>query len=434
MRLYIAVFLFFNLFINYMDRTALSIAVPVIAKEFHWNSGTVGVVLSSFMWTYAICLVPWGWMLDRIGTRRVAGLSVSLWSISAMLTGAAVGLGTMIAPMLLLGVGEAASLPTAGKVVRQWFPPRERGLATAIFNAGTFAGPALSAPIVAWIVLRIGWRLSFVVTGAIGLVWVFLWLTMFYPPAECPWLPQQERDYVLAETDMSAPVAPGRNAVPQLLKRRTMWGLLLTQGCCAYSNVLFLAWLPSYLVQARHMHLMKAGWFTSIPYLAAAVLGILIGKLSDTLLTREAVKQGKRRTILIVFILCSSCVFLVNAVGNEYVVLVLIAISLVCISSALTLNIAMTSDLVWQHNLLGTALGILITGGITCGMLAPMVTGYIVKATGSFDNAFYVAGSLLVLGAIISFTMTRRPISFDQMADSNYLQNGGVRSTPAGTA
>jgi ACS family glucarate transporter-like MFS transporter len=213
-----------------------------------------------------------------------------------------------------------------------------------------------------------------------------------------------------------------------------MWGLLLTQGCCAYSNVLFLAWLPSYLVQARHMHLMKAGWFTSIPYLAAAVLGILIGKLSDTLLTREAVKQGKRRTILIVFILCSSCVFLVNAVGNEYVVLVLIAISLVCISSALTLNIAMTSDLVWQHNLLGTALGILITGGITCGMLAPMVTGYIVKATGSFDNAFYVAGSLLVLGAIISFTMTRRPISFDQMADSNYLQNGGVRSTPAGTA
>jgi ACS family glucarate transporter-like MFS transporter len=153
-RLFIAVFLFFNLFINYMDRTSLSIAVPVIAKEFHWNSGTVGVVLSSFMWTYAACLIPWGWMTDRIGTRKVNGLSVSLWSISAMLTGAAVGFGTMIAAMLLLGVGEAASLPTAGKVVRQWFPARERGLATAIFNAGTFAGPAISAPIVAWIVLR----------------------------------------------------------------------------------------------------------------------------------------------------------------------------------------------------------------------------------------------------------------------------------------
>jgi ACS family glucarate transporter-like MFS transporter len=395
-----------------MDRTSVSIAAPVIAKEFHWNSATVGVVLSSLMWTYALCLIPWGWLSDRIGTRKVNGLSVSLWSISAMLMGAAVGFGSMIAAMLFLGVGEAASLPTAGKVVRQWFPARERGLATAIFNAGTFAGPALSAPIVAWIVVRFGWRISFVVAGMIGLVWVFLWLTLFHPPADCSWLPSQERDYILAATDMSAPAAPAGNNVPQLLRRQTMWGLLLTQGCCAYSNVLFLSWLPSYLVQSRHMLLMKAGWFTSIPYLIAAVLGILIGKLSDTLLTHEAVKHGKRRTLLVVFILLSSCVFLVNMVGNEYVVLVLIAISLVCISSALTLNIAMTNDLVWQHDMVGTALGILITGGITFGMLAPMVTGYIVKTTGSFDNAFYVAGSLLVLGAAISFTMTRRPMSF----------------------
>ena len=152
-----------------------------------------------------------------------------------------------------------------------------------------------------------------------------------------------------------------------------------------------------------------------VAFLFSLVLGILIGKFSDTLLTPEAVKHGKRRTLLVVFILLSSCVFLVNMVGNEYVVLVLISMSLVCISSALTLNIAMTNDLVWQHNMVGTALGILITGGITFGMLAPMVTGYIVKATGSFDIAFYVAGSLLFLGAIISFTMTRRPISLDPM-------------------
>ena len=429
-RLYIAVFLFFNLFINYMDRTSVSIAAPVMAKEFHWNSGTVGVVLSSLMWTYALCLIPWGWMSDRIGTRKVNGLSVSLWSISAMLMGAAVGLGSMIAAMLLLGVGEAASLPTAGKVVRQWFPARERGLATAIFNAGTFAGPALSAPIVAWIVVRFGWRISFVVAGMIGLVWVFLWLTLFHPPAECTWLPSQERDYILAETDTSAPATPAGNHVPKLLRRQTMWGLLLTQGCCAYSNVLFLAWLPSYLVQSRHMHLMKAGWFTSIPYLIAAVLGILIGKLSDTLLTREAVKQGKRRTLLVFFILLSSCVFLVNLVTSEYVVLVLIAISLVCISSALTLNIAMTNDLVWQPNMVGTALGILITGGITFGMLAPMVTGFIVKTTGSFDNAFYVAGGLLVLGAVISLTMTRHPINFDATVEDTLVQANAASSMP----
>lgn len=406
----------------------MSIAAPTIAKEFHWNSGTVGVVLSSLMWTYAFCLIPWGWMSDRIGTRRVNGISVSLWSVSAMLIGAAVGFGSMLSAMLLLGVGEAASLPTAGKVVRQWFPARERGLATAIFNAGTFAGPALSAPIIAWAVLRIGWRLSFVVTGLVGLVWVVLWLAAFHLPAESSWLPPQERDYILSETDVSRPVAPAANLLPQLLRRTTMWGLLLTQGCCAYSNVLFLAWLPSYLVQSRHMHLMKAGWFTSIPYLIAAVLGICAGKLSDTLLTNEAVRQGKRRTLLMAFILLSSCVFLVNVVSSEYVVLVLIAMSLVCVSSALTLNIAMTNDLVWQPNVVGTALGILITGGITFGMVAPIVTGYIVKGTGSFDYAFYLAGVLLLVGAIISFTMTRRPISISETGEASAIGDD-VRSS-----
>jgi sugar phosphate permease len=330
-----------------------------------------------------------------------------------MLTGAAVGLGSMLAAMLLLGVGEAASLPTAGKVVRQWFPSQERGLATAIFNAGTFAGPAVSAPIVAWLVLKIGWRLSFVVTGATGLIWVFLWILMFRLPGECLWLPDREREYVLAETDSSNAVPPAKNNLSQLLRRKSMWGLLLTQGCCAYSNVFFLSWLPSYLVQSRHMHLMKAGWFVSIPYLAAAVLGIIIGKLSDSVLTPEAVKEGKRRSMLITFILLSSSVFLINVVNNEYLALLLIAFSLVCISSALTLNIALTNDLVWRHNAVGTALGILVMGGITCGMLAPIVTGYIVKETGSFDNAFYLAGTLLLLGAILSGTMTRRPMSLD---------------------
>jgi ACS family glucarate transporter-like MFS transporter len=366
------------------------------------------------MWTYCLCLIPWGWTADRIGTRKVSGLSVSLWSVAAMLSGAAVGFGSMLATMLILGVGEAASLPTSGKVVRQWFPASERGLATAIFNAGTFAGPAVSAPIVAWLVLRVGWRMSFVFAGAVGLVWVFLWLKFFRMPSECSWLPDEERSYVLAETSEQAQSAAATGASPaRLLGRKTMWGLLLTQGCCAYTNVLFLAWLPSYLTQSRHMQLMKAGWFTAAPYLVAAVLGILIGKLSDSLLTRDAVRQGKRRTLLIVFILLSSVVLLTNVVVNEYLVMVLISVSLVCISGALTLNIAMTNDLVWDHKMAGTALGILIMGGIAFGLLAPIITGYIVKETGSFDYAFYVAGGLLFLGALISFTMTRKPLSFD---------------------
>ena len=416
-RFYIAVFLFFNLFINYMDRINLSVAAPAIAKEFSWNPGTMGLIFSAFIWSYCFCIIPWGWMSDRIGTRKVNSYSVAIWSVGAMLTGAAVGVGSILAARLALGVGEAASVPASGKVVRQWFPPGERGLATAIFNAGTFAGPAVSAPAIAWLVLKTSWRFSFVVAGAMGIVWVVLWLKMFRVPAECSWLPEEERAYILSETGGQATVAPPpKGAVGRLIRTRTMWGLFLTEGCCAYTMLMFLFWLPSYLVQTRHMDLMKASWFTAVPYFVAAVMGLFVGRLSDALLTHEAVKRGNRRTLLIVFILLSISVISINMVRNEYLALLLISLSLSFIGTAVTLNIALSSDLVWNANMVGTAMGISILGGISFGMVAPIVTGYIVKWTGSFDGAFYVAGALLFVGALISATMTRRPIAFDEEA------------------
>ena len=412
-RRYIALLLFANLFINYMDRTTLSVAAPAIAKQFHWDPTRMGLLFSSFLWTYWLWLIPWGAMADRIGARKVNGISVSLWSVAAMLTGVATSFVTMVACRLALGIGEAASFPTAGKVVRQWFPVGERGLATAIFNAGTFAGPALSAPMVAWLVLHAGWRMSFVITGSIGIIWVLFWLKFFRVPPECSWLSEEERNYLAAEAGgKAAESKSATDTLIRLISRKTMWGLLLTQGCCAYTMNLFLFWLPSYLTSARNMGLMKASWFTAVPYCVAAVLGILIGKLSDSVITPEAMKQGKRRTMLIIFILLSTVVLLTNVVTREYWILLLVSMSLTCISSALTLNIAMTNDLVWDHDMAGTALGILILGGISFSLLAPIVTGYIVEKTGSFDNAFYLAGALLFAGALATITMSRRPLSF----------------------
>ncbi|HXM68614.1 MAG TPA: MFS transporter [Candidatus Acidoferrum sp.] len=414
-RFYIAALLFLNLFINFMHRINLSVAAPAIARDFHWDAGKMGLLFSSYQWTYCLFLLLWGWMSDRTGTRMVNGLSVTIWSVAGMLTGAATTFVGMIATRLALGAGEAASFPTSGKVVRQWFPPQERGLATAIFNAGTFAGPAFSAPLVAWLLIKEGWRTSFMLTGSLGFVWVILWLTFFRTPSECSWLPEEERNYILAQTDSHIKVAaPPKGTLFRLMSRRTMWGLFLTQGCCAYTMLLFLFWLPSYLVQSRHMSLGKASWFTSIPYVAAVVLGLLIGKLSDSVLTREAIKQGKRRTLLIIFILLSCTVLLTNMVASEFLLLLLISISLACISSALSLNIALTNDLVWNPEMVGIAIGFLILGGNIFGSLVPIATGYIVKWTGSFDLAFYLAGFLLFAAALICFTMTRQPLSFEE--------------------
>jgi MFS family permease len=421
-RLWIAGLLFMNIFVNYMHRISLSVAAPSIAHDFHWDAGKMGLLFSSYQWTYCLFLLLWGWGSDRIGTRWINALSVTLWSIAAMLTGLATGFAGMMSTRLALGAGEAASFPTSSKVVRQWFPACERGQATAIFNSGSFAGPAFSAPLVTWLLLREGWRLAFVVTGALGFVWVAAWLALFRKPSECSWLPAPERDYILANTETEGTSkAAGKGALFRLIRRQTMWGLFLTQGCCAYTMLLFLFWLPSYLVQSRHMSMTKASWFTSIPYVVAAILGLFVGKLSDALLSPEQIRNGKRRRLLLVFIFLSGSVLLTNVVSNEYILLLLVSISLSCISSALALNITLTSDLVWDSGMLGVAIGFLILGGNIFGSLVPIITGYIVKWTGNFDYAFYLAGFLLLMAAIFCVTMTRAPIRFEDAVNESIL-------------
>jgi len=145
-RLWIAGLLFMNIFINYMHRISLSVAAPAIANDFHWDAGRMGLIFSSYQWTYCASLLLWGWASDRFGTRWVNGLSVALWSVAGMLTGVATTFAGVMCTRLALGAGESASFPASSKVVRQWFPASERGIATAIFNSGSFAGPAFSAP------------------------------------------------------------------------------------------------------------------------------------------------------------------------------------------------------------------------------------------------------------------------------------------------
>jgi MFS family permease len=317
----------------------------------------MGLLFYSYQWTYCVFLLLWGWMTDRMYTRFVNALSVTIWSIAGMLTGVATTFGGMLTTRLALGAGEAASFPTAGKVVRQWFPASERGLATAISNAGTFAGPAFSAPMVAWLLSRVGWRFSFTLTGSLGFVWVLLWVKFFRVLSECSWLPEEERNYILSQSDPRARSVALKGALLRIVVRKTMWGVFLTQGCCAYAMLLFLFWLPSYLVQSRHMSLLKAGWLTSVPYIFAMMLGLLVEKVSDSLLTHEAVRQGKRRSLLIVFILLSGAVLFdqhgrkrISPAGASFLLSGLPF-------ERLSLNIALTSDLVWNPEMVGTALG-----------------------------------------------------------------------------
>jgi sugar phosphate permease len=414
-RLYIAVFLFFNLLINYIDRVNLSVAAPALVKYFHWDPARMGWVLSAHLWTYTICLIPTGALLDRFGARRVSAIGITLWSAASMLTGAVTGFATMCLARLSLGMGEVTTFPVAGKVIRQWFPVKERGFAWAIFHSGGHAAPALATPFVAWLVVRNGWRGSFVILGTLGFIWLVFWLWKYREPEECPWLSAEERQFILENRDGgSAPTRASQDRAGKMLstlfRQRTMWGVMLTQGCSTYFNYMFLAWLPTYLVQVRGLQLEKAGVYTAAPYMVAVVVVLGFGKLSDRLLTAESIRKGKRRNVVIMLLLLCTVVMLINVVQSERAVLIVLAMALSFNLTCLTLNLALTSDLIEDAQIAGTVFAIVSTSANLFGLCAPVVTGYIIKATGSFSAAFDVSGVVVIAAAMISFTLVRRPI------------------------
>jgi len=298
-------------------------------------------------------------------------------------------------------------------VVREWIPAGERGLTNAIFLAGTQAGPAVGAVIVAWVISLIGWRGSFFVVGAAGGIWLVAWLLWFDTPERVSWLGDEERVKVLAERDAETNALAQRTKgtrVLDLLRTRTMWGLALAEGCAVYTQYLFLTWLPSYLQTTKQLGILKTGLFTAVPYAGAALLGIALGRVSDRILERGEVSEGRRRRMGVVMMLSSAVILFTPFVDDIWVILALFTLSLTGMATAISLNFSLVNDLLRNPEDSGKAMSILIVGGNSFGIAAPIVTGYVIQSTGSFNWAFGIAGLLLLAGATLLLTMTRDPI------------------------
>jgi MFS family permease len=410
-RVLIFVLMFFLATINYVDRVVLSVSATPIAKEFDISPVQLGYLFSSFLWLYVICLVPMGMIVDKFGTRAVNAAGIGLWSIATALTGFAPGLSTLIASRVLMGVGESTTYPAAGRVIREWIPMRERALFAAIFNSGAYFGPAVGGLVLTWLVATAGWRTAFFVCAAIGFVWLAAWLIWFRLPEQASWLSSEERAMILRERGGNAAQAAAPSlGVGRLLASTSMLGLMLTQGCAVYTQYLFLTWLPNYLQAERGMSMLKSGALMALPFLGAVILTALIGKLSDTLLTEETIRTGGRRRLAALSMLAGSLILLTPLVSNVYVILFLIMIALSGVASTVAMNIALVSDLLRSSADAGRATGLLIVGGNIFGISAPIVTGYVIQATGNFDFAFVVAGALLVVGSLAVFLLARKPI------------------------
>lgn len=409
-RLRIYVLMFLLAAINYIDRSALSIAAAPLAQEFQLDPVQLGYLFSSFLWLYVVCLVPMGWIVDRFGARIVNAVGITVWSGATVLTGLAGTLGTLLATRVLMGAGEATTYPAAGRVVREWVPIRERALFTTAFNSGSYFGPAIGNLTLAALIGAAGWRMAFYVCGAIGFVWLAAWLALYRKPAEAAWLGASERAMLVEQTGNDAAVAAPAAGLWRLLRSPSMIGVMLTQGCGVYTQYLFLTWLPAYLQAERGITLAKSGWLTSLPYFGAVVLTVLLGRLSDSRLSPAAVAGGGRRRMVAAMMLVAAVILFAPLVTNVYAVLLLITVALSGVATTIGLNIALLSDLLRSAGDAGRATGLLILGGNVFGILAPIVTGYVVQATGSYDVAFVVAGALLLIGAASALFLTRRPI------------------------
>lgn len=407
---FIYALLFSLLAISMLDRINMSVAGSSIAKEMNLSPTALGYLFSSFLWIYVLCLLPWGSITDRLGTRRTLTVAVTLWSIAQMCTGLAPTLLTMFLSRLGLGIGESAVNPGANSVIREWAPRSERGLASAIWISGSLAGPVVGALLVSWLVADFGWRVSFIFTALIGLTWVAIWLLVFHRPEHASWLSPAERAKIIGEREGERDAAGPSIGYRGLLASPTMWGLAVTQGCMTYTAYFFLTWLPGYMQMSRGFSIMQSGVYTALPYGLAIVFCVVLSYFSDRLVDGSTPQSGKRRNAVAFGSLATAVVLLTPFASSMGVVVVLLTIGLTFSGASQSWNFALTNDLLRTHSDVGRAFAFLTLGGNSFGILAPIVTGYLVTNTGSFTIPFIICGALAVLGAVTAMLATRGTI------------------------
>lgn len=413
---YLLLFVFLSIYS--LDRAMMGVVGSTVAKEMQIGPVALGYLFSSYLWLYALVLLPAGAITDRIGPWRMSAVAAGFWSIFQLLGGFASSFGFLLATRLGLGVFESAANPCAHSAIREWTPRGERGFVTAIWYSGTNAGPAMGTPLVAWLTTAYGWRSAFIVTGLLGLAWVAIWLPVYRPPERARGLSERERSKILAERDR-APVMETGDAVGYrglLLETPTLWGLAITQGCINYTSYFFLAWLPGFLQASYHLTVMQAGGYTAIPFALSTVLSIALSFACDRVLSPGALHAGMRRYAVALGALLSASIVVTPYVGSINMATVVLTIALTFNTFAQSMNFALANDRLRSPADVGRTYAFFTLGGITFGILGPIVTGYLVALTGNFKVALVLCGGLSLVATILVSTLTHRALGERRLA------------------
>lgn len=385
--------------INYIDRANLGVAMPILAKEMDLDLQEQGLILGAFFWTYALFQLPSGWFVDKVGPRMAYTVAVVWWSLFTAAAALARGFGSLFGMRLLLGAGEAPAYPTNAKVVSEWFPIQERAFATSIYDSGARAGTVLSLPICAWIIATFGWRESFVITGALGLIWAVAWVKIYRHPSQHPHISPAEREYIAAGQPPAAVVTGPPVRWRDLFAYRTVWGMMLGFFCLNFVIYFFITWFPSYLVKERHFDMLKLGIYGAIPPMVAMLMGYMGGKTSDLLVRRGLSLTKARKIPIVAGMATASSIGLAVIVPSAAWAIALLSLSYGSLAFAAASIWSLPADVAPTRKHVGSIGGIQNFASNLAGICTTYFVGELAAKTGGFVVPLVAAGGFALLGA-----------------------------------
>ncbi|MDR5760880.1 MFS transporter [Caballeronia sp. LZ035] len=407
--------------INYLDRSALSIANSVIRGEMGMSASQMGLLLSAFSLAYAFAQLPVGMMLDRFGARVMLGWGMILWSVAQACCGLVGNLQQFFIARVCLGVGEAPQFPAGAKVIGEWFAVRDRGTPTGIFVASTTIGPAIAPPILTGMMLALGWRNMFFATGVFGILVAIGWYVAYRNRDEVK-LAAEETAYLNQDSQDDADSKPLSGAQwRSLFRQKTTCGIFFGFMGVIYTVWLYLTWLPAYLEHERGLSIAKAGWVVSIPYVFGT-LGMLSSGFTADRLYRRGMQAITSRKWPICVGLIGAAAFTVPAALTPSTTLAVIYIS----GAMFFINLA--SGGAWSlisiaapRQAVASLGGIQNFGGFLAGSAAPIVTGIVVDRTHSFVASLIVSAVIALLSAVAYLLLVHRPVAVSEDVEESAI-------------
>lgn len=393
--------IFISVVINYMDRSNISVAAPMMSNDLQLTPVQLGYIFSAFGWTYALLQIPAGIITDRFGARIVYTASLILWSAATVAQGFANSFVALFLLRMAVGVFEAPSYPTNNRIVTSWFPDKERASAIAVYTSGQFIGLAFLAPALTALEHYTGWKGLFIITGIIGIIWGITWYFFYRNPTEHPRINEAELRYIegggalINPSKKSETPAFEWSNLKEVFLHKKLWGIYIGQFCLGSTMWFFLTWFPTYLVKYRKLDFLQSGFLASAPFLAAFTGILLSGFLSDYMIRKKIPQSIARKTPVITGLLLS-----ISIIGANYVNSTALIILFMCLAffgnGFASITWVFVSTLAPKH-LIGVTGGVFNFIGNLSAVVIPVVIGYL-ASDGSFERALFFIGILGVAG------------------------------------